>query len=124
MDAVRGLQRAVLAGAQLTPEAYDAVAGVLGCEIVNASDAATQFFLNIRTSESQRALLHAAETGGGDGDAERAWRTRSSALRTVYHLGWPVTHNSLPVVIRQLGDRTVNVTNESKRILNTLRKEP
>ena len=26
-------------------------------------------------------------------------------------------------MIRQLGDRTVNVTNESKRILNTLRKE-
>ncbi len=133
MDAVRGLQRAVQAGAQLPPEAYDAVAAVMGCEIINAADAASQFCQAIRNSESLRAVLKAAETGGGDTDAggadagqaatDRAWRTRAYALRTIYHLGWPVTRDSLPVVIRQLGDRTVNVTNESKRILNTLRKE-
>ncbi len=122
MDSVRGLQRAVQAGAQLPPEAYDAVAAVMGCEITNAADAASQFCQAIRNSESLRAVLKAAETDG-DGDAERAWRTRAYALRTVYHLGWPVTRDSLPVVIRQLGDRTVNVTNEAKRILATLRKE-
>ena len=94
MDSVRGLQRAVQAGAQLPPEAYDAVAAVMGCEIINAADAASQFCLVIRNSESLRAVLKAAETGGGDTDADRAcapgpllcgpsftWAGRSPATR-------------------------------------------
>ena len=71
MDAVRGLQRAVGA-AQIPSEAYDAVAEVMGCEITNAADAASQFCLSIRNSESLRAVLKAAESGGGEADAERA----------------------------------------------------
>jgi HEAT repeat protein len=123
LDAVRGLERAVHAGAKVPPETYDAVAAVFGNEVVNPADAAMHFFLTVRTDESLKAVLKAADTGGEASDAGQAWRTRAYALRTIFHLGWPTTRDALPVVMRQLGDPTANVSNEAKRILITLRKE-
>ncbi len=122
-DAVVGLERSVRAGAELTQENYDAIAGVLGNNILNASNQAIHFFTHIRNEDSFAAVLKAAETHGDGGKSDTTWRLRSQALRTLWHLGPAAQKNSLPVIIRQLGDRTVNVINEARRILNELRKE-
>lgn len=121
MACVQGLERAVLAGAKLAPVDYDAIASVFNSEMLNASDAASHFFTHVRNPESLRAVLAAADVQ--DEDDHAYWRQRSQALRTIRHLGWPVTRDALPVVIRQLGDKTVNVTNEARAILNLLQKE-
>lgn len=118
---VKGLERAVLAGAKLAPEDYKAIAGVFNSETNNASEATLHFFTHVQNPESLRALQAAADVQD-EGD-HAYWRQRSQALRTIRHIGWPVTRDALPVVIRQLGDQTVNVTNEARAILNLLQKE-
>jgi HEAT repeat protein len=123
MAAVKGLQRAAQAGAKIAAEDYDGIAAVLGNEVRNAADAALNFFVNVHNPESFRAVLKAAETKDGNGPDDGAWRTRAQSLRVVRRLGWPATRDALPVVIRNLGDRTTNVTNQAKGILAGLRKE-
>jgi HEAT repeat protein len=123
MNAVKGIERTVRAGARLKPESYDKIAAVFGNEITNASNAAVHFFTHVRNEESMRAV-HAAADKRGDGSKDDvSWRDRVYALRTIYSWGFPKNEASLPVVIRQLGDRTANVTNEARRLLNHLKKE-
>jgi HEAT repeat protein len=121
--AVGGLERAVRAGAQIEPPAYDAAAGVLGSEITNAANAAVHFFTHVRNPESFRALVAAADTRGDGSASDTTWRNRTYALRAVYHLGWPSNRAALPVVFRNLGDPIANVSNEAKRTLYELRKD-
>jgi len=118
---VKGLQRAAHAGAQLTAEDYAAVAKILGSEIVNAADEALRFFGAVRNVESFRAVQAAADTK--DDGTDESWRMRAQALRTIYHLGSRAMREALPVVVRQLGDRTANVTGQAKAILDHLREE-
>lgn len=121
--AVKGLERAVRFGARIDPETYDKVAGVLGAEMLNAANAAVHFLTHIRNEESLRATIEAVDTPPTGEPDDGTWRTRAMALRTVYHLGWPTNRQALPAVIRQLGDPTANVTNEARRILNSLRND-
>ncbi|MDA1017268.1 MAG: HEAT repeat domain-containing protein, partial [Planctomycetota bacterium] len=121
--AVRGLERTVRAGARLQPEDYDKIATVLGNEITNASNQAVHFFTHIRNEESLAAVLKAADTLGDGTKEDKSWRTRTFALRTIRHIGWPANKNALPVVIRNLGDRTTNVTSEARNIIHSLRKD-
>lgn len=123
LSAVRGLERTVRSGAQLKPADYDAVALVLGNEIVNAADAAMHFFLHIRNPASFQAVLRAADRRGDGGAEDTSWRGRTFALRTISHYRSDEQKEALPAVIRNLGDRTANVSNEARRILATLRKE-
>ena len=121
--AVQGLERSVRFGARIDAEVYDQVAGVLGNEILNASNAAVHFLTHIRNDESLRATIEAVDTPPTGEADDVTWRKRSMALRTVYHLGYPYNRPALPAVIRQLGDPTANVSNEARRILNHLRNE-
>lgn len=121
--AVEGLERAVRSGAQLDPETYDHVAAVLGNEIVNAANASVHFLTHIRNEESLRATIKATRIRGDGSETDGTWRARAMALRTLYHLGWPTCQQALPAIIDNLGDRTANVTNEARRILNWGRKE-
>ncbi len=121
--AVEGLERSVRQGARIDAEVYDQVAGVLGAEILNASNAAVHFLTHIRNDESLRATIAAVDTPATGEPDDGTWRTRSMAMRTVYHLGYPYNRPALPAVIRQLGDPTANVTNEARNLLNYLRKE-
>jgi HEAT repeat protein len=121
--AVRGLQRAVQEGARLDAEDYDEVAGVLGAETTNAADTALHFFLYVRNEDAFEALVKAVELKGDGSSQDVSWRTRTYALRTLQHLGWPSLRPALPAVIRQLGDKTANVTNSARSILNFVRKE-
>lgn len=121
--AVRGLQRAVQEGARLDAEDYDKVASVLGAETTNAADTALHFFLYVRNEDAFEALVKAAELKGDGSSQDVSWRTRTYALRTLQHLGWPALRPALPAVIRQLGDKTANVTNSARSILNFVRKE-
>ena len=120
---VQGVERAARAGARLTPEDYTKLAGVYGSEILNASNAAVHFFTHIRNSDSMAAVLAAADVHGDGAEDDFSWRNRTYALRTIWHWGWPTNQEALPVVLRNLGDRTANVTNEARRVLNHLRKE-
>ncbi|MFT5522964.1 MAG: HEAT repeat protein [Pirellulaceae bacterium] len=122
-DAIVGLERSVRAGADLTAEQYDSVAQTMLSNIVNASNQAIHFFTHIRNEDSFAAVLKAAETHGDDTKSDGTWRMRSNALQTLYHLGATAQKQALPTIIRQLGDRTANVTNGARRILNELRKE-
>lgn len=119
----QGVERAVRAGARLTPDDYEKLAGVYGSEILNASNAAVHFFTHIRNSDSIAAVLNAADIHGDGSETDFTWRNRTYALRTIWNWGWPTNQEALPLVIRNLGDRTANVTNEARRILNHLRKE-
>ena len=121
--AVEGLERAVRSGARIDAEVYDLVAGVLGNEILNASNAAVHFLTHIRNDESLRATIAAVDTPASGEENDVTWRKRSMALRTVRHLGYPYNEPALPAVIRQLGDPTANVTNEARNILVNLRNE-
>jgi HEAT repeat protein len=123
MNAVQGVERTVRAGSRLKPEDYDKIAAVFGNEITNASNAAVHFFTHVRNEESVRAVHAAADKQGDGTKADVTWRDRTYALRTIYHWGFPANESSLPVVIRQLGDRTANVANEARRLLNHLKRE-
>lgn len=122
-DAIRGLERAVRAGAELTSEDYDAIAAVLGNNILNAANQAVHFFTHIRNDQSFAAVVKAADTHGDGSDADETWRIRSQALRTLWHLGPTAQKKALPVIIRNLGDRTTNVSNQARKILYQLQKE-
>jgi HEAT repeat protein len=122
-DAVVGLERSVRSGADLTAEQYDSVANTMLSNIVNASNQAVHFFTHIRNEDSFAAVLKAAETHGDGTKSDVTWRMRSNALLTLHHLGVTAQKQALPTIIRQLGDRTANVTNGARRILNDLRKE-
>lgn len=122
-SAIRGLQRAVRNGARPEPEMYDRIGGFLGSEIANTSNAASEFLHRTRNAESVRALIVAAETHGDGTKSDPTWRTRSTAIRALRHMGWPSNSKAVPAVIRQLGDRTANVTNEARALLNQLREE-
>ena len=121
--AVKGLERAVRAGAKLEPAQYDAVTLVLGTETPSAADTALHFFTHVRNDESSRALLKAIDTRGDGGKEDATWRVRTYALRTVWHLGWEAQRDAIPAVARQVGDPIANVSNEARRILNNLRKD-
>jgi HEAT repeat protein len=121
--AVRGLERAVHAGARLQPEDYDGVALVLGSEMLNASNAAVHFLTHIRNDESLRATLAATQVRGDGSETDGSWRTRAAALRTIRELGWPTCEEALPQIISNLGDKTSNVTNTARNILVWGRKE-
>ena len=121
--AVRGLERAVNAGARLQPEDYDGVALVLGSEMLNATNAAVHFLTHIRNDESLRATLAATQVRGDGSETDGTWRTRAAALRTIRELGWPTCEEALPQIISNLGDKTSNVTNTARNILNWGRKE-
>lgn len=120
---VQGVERATRAGARLEAEDYAKLADVLGSEILNATNAAVHFFQHIRNADSTAAVLNAADTFGDGSETDSTWRMRTYALRTIWHWGWPSNQEALPVVIRNVGDRTINVTNEARRILNGLRKD-
>jgi HEAT repeat protein len=120
---IAGLERAVRAGADVTADDYDTVAAILGSNIANASNQAIHFFTHIRNENSLASVLKAAEARGDGTKQDESWRTRAAALRTLWHLGPTTQKKSLPVIIRQLGDRTSNVTNEATHILSELRKE-
>ena len=121
--AVQGLERSVRAGARLQPADYGKVAAVLGNEFRNASGDAVSFFRNVRNTDSMSTVLTVADTRGDGGEEDTTWRDRSNALAVIYQWGWPTNQQALPVVIRQLGDRTVNVTNAARRILNQLKTD-
>lgn len=121
--ALRGLEKAVRSGAQLEPANYDKIATVFGNEITNAANQAVHFFTHVRNEESLRAVLEAAEQHGDGSKEDTTWRNRTFALRTIRHISWPASRDALPVVIRNLGDRTTNVTNEARTIIYTLKKE-
>ena len=123
MATVKGLERAINSGAKLQKEDYDQIAEVFGSETANAANQTVHFFRNIRNKDAFQAVLKAAETKGDGSRNDHSWRTRTYALRTIYHWGWPTNQTALPVVIRNLGDPTANVTNEAKRILYGLQKE-
>lgn len=120
---VQGLERSARAGARLSADNYRAIAGVLGNEIRNASSAAVHFFTHIRNEEATAAVLEATDTRGDGSKEDTTWRNRSNALSVIYHWGWPASEASLPAVIRQLGDRTVNVTSAARRVLNQLKAD-
>ncbi len=121
--AVQGLERAVRAGAIIEPAAYDGVASVLGAETTNAANTAVHFLTHVNSEECVRATIAAVETRGDGGPEDTSWRTRTYAIRTLRQQGYPRNKAGLPAVIRQLGDRTANVTNEAKYLLNQLRKD-
>ncbi len=121
--AISSLERAIRLGASVEPEVYDSVAAAFGHETTNASNTAVHFFTHVRNDDSQKALLKAVETRGDGTKSDTTWRNRAFALRAVRHLGWTSMRDALPAVIRQLGDRTTNVTNEARGILIHLRKE-
>lgn len=116
---VRGLERAVRAGATLEIADYKKIATVLGTDTVNAADAAVHFFTHIHNANAIAALEDAA-----DPEVHPAnWRQRAKALRAIYHRHWPRNRPQLPLVIRNLGDKTVNVNNEVVGILNDIREK-
>lgn len=121
--AVQGLERSARAGARLSAEDYTKIAGVLGNEIRNASGAAVHFFTHVRNEDSMAAVLAAADTRGDGSKEDGTWRNRSNALNVIYHWGWPTSEPALPVVIRQLGDRTANVTKVARGILSRLKTD-
>jgi len=121
-DAIVGLERSVRSGADLTPEQYDSVANTMLSNIVNASNQAIHFFTHVRNEDSLAAVLKAAETHGDDTKSDGTWRLRANALQTLHRLGPTTQKQVLPTIVRQLGDRTANVTNGARRILNDLRK--
>jgi HEAT repeat protein len=123
MNAVKGLDRAVRAGARLKPEAYDQIAAVLGSETVSATTAAVEFLAGIHNEEAIRATIAATQVQGDGGAQDTSWRTRSQALRALRHMGWPTNKPALPAIIRQLGDPVANVTREAHAILNGLKKD-
>lgn len=115
--AIQGLERAVRAGAKLEPKTYDAVAGVLGNEILNASNAAVYFLSNVRNKECVRAAIAAANQRGDGGKEDVSWRTRAAALRTLDRMGWPTIGQAMPAILRNLGDPTSNVQVAARNIL-------
>ncbi len=121
--AIEGLERAVRAGAKLEPKTYDAVAGVLGNEILNASNAASRFLSNLRNEECVRATIAAAKLRGDGSSDDASWRSRAAALRTIDRMGWPTVGEALPVIIRNLGDPTANVSNAARNILYRSEKD-
>lgn len=121
--AVRGLEKALRAGGKIEPAAYKNVGLILGSDFLDASDAAMHFLTHIRNEECLQATIAACDHRGDGGANDATWRTRANALRTLRHMDWPNYREGLPAVIRNLGDPTVNVTNEARYILNFLRKE-
>ncbi|MCA9268739.1 MAG: hypothetical protein KDA41_09730, partial [Planctomycetales bacterium] len=117
--AVQGLQRAVRAGAKLDEDQYKAVAGVLGADTVNAADAAIGFFTSTDNPGAVAALRDAADPEIHPDD----WRMRTMALRAMYHRGWPRSRPELPLIVRNLGDKTANVDGEVWRMLNKWRED-
>lgn len=122
-NAVRGLEKAVRAGAKIEPETYDKVAIVLGNEITNAAHAASDFLAHIHNDECLRAAIKAADTRGVGGKDDPTWRLRTYALRTIRRMGWPTYQPAMPVVLRNLGDPIANVSNEARNILYYLLNE-
>lgn len=116
---VTGLERAVRAGATLEVDQYKAIASVLGADTTNASNAAVHFFTHVHNANAVAALEDAADPEAHPDN----WRQRTMALRAIYHRHWPRNRAQLPLVIRNLGDKTVNVNNEALGILAHLRKE-
>jgi len=123
MNAVKGLERTVRAGASLKPETYDRIAAVLGSEMVAAAEASSHFLIHIGNEESLRAIVAAIDIHGDGGPQDGTWRTRTYALRTLNHFQWPTIRVGIPAVIRQLGDPTSNVTNQVRAIFKRLNKE-
>ncbi len=121
--AIEGLERAVRAGAKLEPKTYDAVAAVLGNEIINASNAAVYFLSNLRNRECIRTTIAAANLRGDGGKDDTTWRTRAAALRTLDRMGWPIIGEALPAIIRNLGDPIANVQNRARNILYRSEKD-
>jgi len=121
--AIRGLERAVRAGARPEAEVYDKVASILGSSITNAAGAAQHFLSSIRNQECLRATIAAVEVKGNGSADDKSWRTRAYAIRTLRHMNWPTCKTGLPAVVRQLGDTTSNVVNEARGLLNYLREE-
>ncbi len=122
-SSIRGLERAVRAGARIKPEDYDKVAAMLGGEVSNTAEAALWFLAHTRNSESIRAAIAAVDTKGDGGPDDTSWRTRTYGIRTLYNMGWPHNRKGLPAVIRQLGDSTANVVNEAKGLIYYLLNE-
>ena len=123
MNAVKGLERAVRAGGRLKPETYDAIAAVLGNEMVNAAEAAHHFLIHIGNEESIRATIAAIDTKGDGTAQDGSWRTRTYALRTINHFGYATIRLAVPAMIRQLGDPTANVVNQVHAIFKRMQKE-
>lgn len=121
--AVRGLERAVRAGATLTPETYDGVGDVLGAETLNAANAAVHFLTHIRNEEALRATIAAVDKQGDGSKQDETWRTRAMGLRVVHHIGWPTNKLAMPAVIRQLGDPIANVSTQARNVLIHLKNE-
>ena len=125
--ALQGLRLAVDAGAQLDQSAYEQVALVLGCEYLDASQEAIDFFVAQADDETARAVLIGAVDHQGEGSLpgqlDGSWRTRTNALRAITQLGWPATGEALPAAIRQLGDPTTNVQSEARGVLMAVTRE-
>jgi HEAT repeat protein len=122
-SSIRGLERAVRSGARLKSEDYDKFGELLGHETSNVADSAMHYLSNLRNAESTRVLIAQAEAKGDGGKADSTWRNRTYALRGLNRMWEPTIRQALPVVIRQLGDRVSNVSNESRQILNRFRKD-
>lgn len=122
MAAVKGLEKAVRAGANLDSDTYDQIAAVLGNEITNAASAAMMMLSNIRNEECVRAAIAAADIRGDGGPTDTTWRNRTWAIRSLNRMGWPTNRPAVNAVIRQLGDPTSNVSGEARSLLAGLRK--
>jgi HEAT repeat protein len=116
---VKGLERAVRAGAELDAEQYKTIAKILGADTANAANAAVHFFTHTHQTNALAALRDAADPEVHQDN----WRQRAMALRAIRHRGWPRSQPEMDLVIRNLGDKTVNVTNESINFLNYIHKE-
>ncbi|MEM7395065.1 MAG: HEAT repeat domain-containing protein, partial [Verrucomicrobiota bacterium] len=121
VDALRGLERATGAGARLSGEVYGKMASVLGNEIANVSDAAINALIRTRSAESINTLIAAADTTDTGVTGDTSWRVRANALRAINRIGFPGNERALPAVIRQMNDRTGNVTREVSKALAQIR---
>ena len=122
-DAVRGMERAVRSGGNLTAEDYDAVANVLGNNITTLR---IKPFTSCRISATMIRLQHCSARSMHRVTARSRIRLGESERTAYAHFITAIRRaqkRALPNIIRQLGDKTANVTNEAKRILTELRKE-
>ena len=116
---VNGLHRAVRAGADLSEDEYKSIAVVLGADTVNAADSAVHFFSHAHNPGAVAALRDAVDPEIHPDN----WRQRARALRAIRHRNLPRSQPELPLVIRNLGDKTANVNNEVLSMLQYFREE-